>query len=326
MKTPARIGLIGLDTSHATVFTELLNDSGNKHHVPGGRVVAAFPGGSPDFEKSASRVEEYTATLRDKFDVKMLDSPAAVAECVDYVFIESVDGRVHLEQFKETAPYKRPTFIDKPMTHSAADAIEMFRLAEEGGFPLMSTSPARYFEAYQTALLNARKGGRAVRSCDVIGPLEFEETQPGMYWYGVHLVDMLFAAMGTGCRQVRSFVSGNVYLITGVWHDGRVGMIRGNQGMSTCYGAALYCEKHTEIVDIRTGKRPPAVGLLQNIFDRFTDGKASRLWEATEASSLNPDAAAGVFGVPADETREVMRFLDASNRSIETGEIVDIES
>jgi len=49
-----RVGMIGLDTSHATAFTALLNDSSHKSHVPGARVVAAFKGGSPDIESSAT--------------------------------------------------------------------------------------------------------------------------------------------------------------------------------------------------------------------------------------------------------------------------------
>ena len=65
-----RLGMIGLDTSHVVAFTELLNDPAAKGHVAGAKVVAAFKGGSPDIASSISRVEGYTATLRDKFGVK----------------------------------------------------------------------------------------------------------------------------------------------------------------------------------------------------------------------------------------------------------------
>ena len=61
-----RIGMIGLDTSHVTAFTPVLNDPKNPNHVPGAKVVAAFKGGSQDIEASASRVEGYTKELREK--------------------------------------------------------------------------------------------------------------------------------------------------------------------------------------------------------------------------------------------------------------------
>src|SRR5512138_764908 len=90
-----RIGLIGLDTSHVTAFTKLLNDPSDKNHVPGARVVAAFKGGSPDIESSHSRVEGYTKELTEKWGVKIYDSIEALCQNVDAVMIESVDGRPH---------------------------------------------------------------------------------------------------------------------------------------------------------------------------------------------------------------------------------------
>ena len=71
-----RLGLIGLDTSHVTAFTARFNDKKNPNHVPGGKVVAAYKGGSPDIESSASRIDGYTATLRDKYGIKIYDDIA----------------------------------------------------------------------------------------------------------------------------------------------------------------------------------------------------------------------------------------------------------
>ncbi|MGI6416347.1 MAG: hypothetical protein ACOX1P_11815 [Thermoguttaceae bacterium] len=50
-----RLGMIGLDTSHVIAFTSYINNPKNN---TGCRVVAGFPGGSPDFPASADRVEK----------------------------------------------------------------------------------------------------------------------------------------------------------------------------------------------------------------------------------------------------------------------------
>ena len=71
-----RIGMIGLDTSHVTAFTETINNPGAKGHVPGARVVAAFKGGSPDIESSISRVDGYTKTLKEKYPEYQRDKTA----------------------------------------------------------------------------------------------------------------------------------------------------------------------------------------------------------------------------------------------------------
>jgi hypothetical protein len=93
------------------------------------RVAATYPDGSRDFELIWSRVEAFTSQLRDPYGAPILDSPAAVAEAVDLPFIMSVDGRVHLEQFRETISMKRPRSVDKPFALSTEGAREIFRSA-----------------------------------------------------------------------------------------------------------------------------------------------------------------------------------------------------
>ena len=92
-----RIGIIGCDSSHDTAFTETFNNPQAKNHVPGGRVVAAFKGGSPDIG-SASGVDAIAKTLHEKYGVTIYDSIEALCSNVDAVLLESKDGRLHLER------------------------------------------------------------------------------------------------------------------------------------------------------------------------------------------------------------------------------------
>ena len=103
MPKEMKVGLIGLDTSHVERFAEVLNDAGSPHHLPGARIVAGYPGGSADFDLSIGRVEGYTNTLRDRFGIRMVDTPEAVAEACDAVLLTAVDGRVHREIFERIA-------------------------------------------------------------------------------------------------------------------------------------------------------------------------------------------------------------------------------
>src|SRR4030042_4847554 len=66
-----RIGIIGLDTSHVTAFTKFINDPAKNN---GCKVVAGYPGGSPDIHDSASRVEKFTEELRDKYGLEIRGS------------------------------------------------------------------------------------------------------------------------------------------------------------------------------------------------------------------------------------------------------------
>ena len=63
---------------------------------------------------------------------------------MDAVLIESVDGRVHLEQVKQVLAAHKPVFIDKPLASTLEDAREIARLAKEAGVPWFSSSSLRY--------------------------------------------------------------------------------------------------------------------------------------------------------------------------------------
>src|SRR5205807_1877447 len=108
---PLRAGIIGLDTSHVAAFTKVLNDPNAKGDLAGIRVVAAYPGGSPDVASSRDRVAGFTRQLRDEFKVEIVDSVDALLGKVDVVLLESVDGRKHLEQAEPVLRARKPVFI-----------------------------------------------------------------------------------------------------------------------------------------------------------------------------------------------------------------------
>ena len=174
-----RIGMIGLDTSHAIAFTQLLNDPKNKQFIPGGKVVVAFKGGSPDIESSWSRVEAYTRQLETEFQVKIVPSIEELCAQVDAVMIESVDGRPHLEQARAVFKAHKPVFIDKPIAGTLRDAIEIFRLAKENNVPCFTASAYRYYDE-MTALLKTDVG--RIRSAISYGPSEKEPHHPDFFW------------------------------------------------------------------------------------------------------------------------------------------------
>ena len=217
-----RLGLIGLDTSHVTAFTKLLNDTKHKDHVPGGKVVAAFKGGSPDIESSASRVEGYTKQLQDEFGVKIVPTIEELCQQVDAVLLMSVDGRPHLEQAKPVIKAGKPMFIDKPVAGSLRDAIEIFRLAKEAKVPVFSSSSYRYYDS----LVEVKKANVGeIRSVISYGPAHLEPHHPDLFWYGVHPTEALFTMLGTGCETVSRTTTPDTDIISGIWSGGRIGTL-----------------------------------------------------------------------------------------------------
>lgn len=284
-----RVGIIGLDTSHVIAFTKSLNDASSPDHVAGGRVVAAFKGGSPDVPASATRVDKFTAELQSAYGVKIAGTIAELCDLVDVVLLESVDGRVHLEQAREVLRRRKPLFIDKPMAASFADAKEIARLAKETGTPWFSSSSLRFAPAYQEFLAEPARG--LVLGVEAHGPASLEPTNPGLFWYGIHAVETLFTLMGQGCVSVSMTSNADFDLAVGVWKDGRIGTVKGLRKGHQAYGALVYGEKSVTYLPVRDVSYVPLVRQIMAFFQ------------------------SGTSPVPPEETLEIMAFMDAAERS-----------
>jgi hypothetical protein len=279
-----RLGIIGCDTSHVTAFTETLNNVDAKNHVSGAKIVAAFKGGSPDIQSSASRVEGYSSTLKDKYGVKFYDTIDEMCQNVDAVLLESVDGRPHLEQAKPVLKARKPVFIDKPMAGSLADVVEIFRLAKQANVPIFSSSSLRFSKDTQ-AVSHGSIG--KVTYVETYGPCELEPHHPDLFWYGVHGVEALYTVMGTGCESVQRGTTpdGKIEVI-GLWKDGRKGIFREDKSF---HGLARAGDKETPV-----GSFDGYVPLVAEIVKFFQTGVAS---------------------VSPDQTIEIFTFLEAADES-----------
>jgi predicted dehydrogenase len=214
-----KVGIIGLDTSHVTAFTSIINKD-NKGPLENIRIVAAYAAGSPDLDISAKRIEGFTRELRDKYKVEIVDSIDELLKRVDAVLLESVDGRPHLEQSRPVIKAGKPVFIDKPIAASLADTIEIFELARKHKVPCFSSSSLRFSDRLKE-LANDPKVG-TIKRCDARGPVSTLKGHPELFFYGVHGIEMLFTVLGPGCESV-TWKDG---VVTGTWKDGRIGTFR----------------------------------------------------------------------------------------------------
>ena len=287
-----RIGMAGLDTSHVRSFAAILHDETHPHHLPGARITAAFPGGSPAFASSISKVPGFTADLRDQHGAEIVESLAALRGRCDAVMLETVDGRVHLAQFREVAEWGVPVFIDKPLALTAAEAREIQDLAEAKSVRVMSSSALRFAEAFRAALHHEEK----IIGADFHGPMPCQEVAPGYFWYGIHQAEMLYAAMGPGCVEVEAIREGEHDLVTGRWQDGRLGVLRGHRVGNNAFGGTLHRKTGSTPFAVAGGKTPFYVSLLEQVLAFFHGG---------------PEV------VPLSETVELIRFLEAANQSAE---------
>ncbi|WP_437202271.1 Gfo/Idh/MocA family protein [Planctomicrobium sp. SH664] len=288
---PLKVGLVGLDSSHCVRFTALLNSTPSKPGLENVRVVAAFPGGSPDIPSSIERLPKFTEEVA-ALGVKIVPSIADVVAQVDVVIMNSVDGRVHLQQAREVIAAGKPLFVDKPLASSLKEGIELLTLAKEKGVPCFSSSSLRYAPQIQK-YLNAPKIG-PVLGCVTYGPCSLEEHHPDLYWYGIHGVEMLFTIMGPGCETVTRTHDAGADVVTGQWKDGRIATYRGTRDGRSSFGALVFGKSGNEYSEV-----PVDYSLLVEQIVKFF---------RTNTSPVNPV-----------ESLEILAFMDAADESRRQG-------
>ena len=292
-----KIGIIGLDTSHSTAFTELLSGDSDDKFVKEFEVVAAYPYGSKTIQSSYERIPGYIEEVK-KHGVEITSSIAELLDKVDCVMLETNDGRIHLEQAMEVFKSGKICYIDKPIGATLGQAIAIYEMAEKYNVPIFSSSALRYSPQNQK-LRNGEFG--KILGADCYSPHKVEPTHPDFGFYGIHGVETLYTLMGTGCESVNRMSSQDADVVVGRWKDGRIGTFRGIKEGPAIYGGTAYTPKGS----IAAGGYEGYKVLLDQILTFFKTGVAP---------------------ISKEETIEIFTFMKASNMSKEqNGKIVTME-
>ncbi len=286
---PLRAGIVGLDTSHVPAFTKLFNTKSDGD-LEGITVVAGYPGGT-DMPASANRVEKFTEQIRG-MGVEIVDSIPQLLEKVDVVLLESVDGRIHLEEAREIFKSGKPVFIDKPVAGTLPEVIAIFELAKQHNVKFFSSSSTRFGDKIST--LNQNEALGDLMGATTWGPCSYQSGTPDLFFYAIHGVEALYTIMGTGCETV-SRVKGPVHdQVTGIWADGRLGVYRGIKRGKAEFGATAYGSESV----VHVAESPSYDKLCRQIGRFFRTG---------------------VPPVSEAETLEMFAFMEAADESVRQG-------
>jgi hypothetical protein len=298
-----KVGIIGLDTSHAVAFTKIMNVDKDPS-MEGLRMVAAYKWGSKDIASCTNRYEKYIPQMKE-MGVEIVDSIQELLSEVDVVCLETCDGREHLAQAEEVFKSGKRVFIDKPLAHNLEDALKIYELGKKYG--------AQYFSSSALRFSNVAKAARAgeygkIRGAAIISPspLEAQGTHNYYTWYGIHGFEPLVAIMGTGVDKVSCFRNDTDDVINATWKDGRMGELRLMRN-SWIYSGYVLPEKPKD-------RTKPVI-----VYDGY-QGYQPLVKEIAKFFKT------GVAPVSPEETLEIMAFMEAAEMSAKRGgEPVTIE-
>ncbi len=189
-----RIGMIGSDNSHAVSYSKLVNikDKAPGKYIPGARVVALFGLEDKRNQEVAQEVKIPTIVKRHTDMLGMVDA----------VIVDFRHGGLH---YQYAAPFLKagiPTFVDKPLACSVPHAKKIIALAKKHRAPLMSCSAVRYGERIDDFKKKMKDIGK-VRAGLLTGRGSSRGPYGGIFFYGVHSVEMLIEIFGNKIKSVR---------------------------------------------------------------------------------------------------------------------------
>ncbi len=131
---------------------------------------------------------------------ELVAEPTDMIGHIDAVVVDHRDGKYHLPAARPFIEAGIPTFVDKPFCTDLQEGIDFVRFARGRGVPFTSFSTIPLCTAAIDFLSSVKEVG-TLRSVVTAGPADIEDTYGGIFFYGVHQVEMQLLI--AGARPVR---------------------------------------------------------------------------------------------------------------------------
>ena len=292
-----RLGAIGIDSSHLPEFTKrikALNESGQTRC----RVTGLWTDGRHDLP--AERAHQWQS-MAEEMGVRTAASMDELLGAVDGVMVLAVNGNRHLELSLPALERGLPTYIDKPLTCDLKQARQILDVSRRRNARCYSASSLR-FAAEVTDLPRAELGKLA--AIDAFGPGEISAAMRGLFYYGVHTIEMVDAIWGPGVKRVSAITLPDRDLADLDYHDGRYARLRMDRKGCYDFGATVHGEKKVHQFKVN----------FAEVYDRLIQGM-TRFFEG------------GPAPVPLRDLVENVAVMEAGNASMKReGVWVEVEA
>ncbi len=189
-----KLGILGSDNTHADAFSKLANlEAGiNGLRIEDVRVTHIY-GTDPQ------RTEE---VAQNGNIPNIVSAPEEMIDAVDGVLCVWRHGGKHLA---DTLPFLKagiPAFVDKPLACSVRDATALIDAAEKAGVGLTSFSTLRFERTTVQYIEDLKANAGELTAGMSTGPADLESEYGGVFFYGIHAVELMNAVWGYGCESV----------------------------------------------------------------------------------------------------------------------------
>lgn len=172
-----RIGIVGAENSHCTHIAKKLNI---EQALPDCEVTHVW-GETAEFAAKAAEEGRIPHVVAD---------PSDMISHVDGVMLDHRDGKYHLPAARPLVDAGIPVFVDKPFCTDLDEGIDFVRFARSKNVAVTSFSTVPLQASVISFYEAAKKLGR-LRAVVTAGPCDIESQYGGVFFYGIHQVEMV---------------------------------------------------------------------------------------------------------------------------------------
>ncbi|MFH1904462.1 MAG: Gfo/Idh/MocA family oxidoreductase [bacterium] len=207
-----RFGIIGTENSHVDQACKRFNV---EKTMNGAFVEALYPGEGDTLDHVRQVQKEGKVPL-------LVDKPEDMLGKVDAVIIMNRHGKYHAKYAKLFLKNKIPTFVDKPITCDLEEAKELIELSHKTETWLSSWSSVWQTSSFQNFFKQTTEELGPIHSGMVGGPFDVESEHGGVFFYGIHTVEMLLNGFGYDVKTVSAKLHSKNCFVTTALKTGKL--------------------------------------------------------------------------------------------------------
>jgi predicted dehydrogenase len=296
MSKKIKVSVIGLDTSHGIELPRRIQapDCDPAMKVEGLQVIKCLRFLTPFTDDKT--LAERQAQLED-WNVQVTENFDEAVDGAEALIVSINDGSYHLEYFEKCAGLGIPIFLDKPMADTVSASQKISEIAQENGTSFFTASSLRFGDQ----IVQAGKEVSRPSLVTIYGPLGIAPAGSSIVWYGVHAFEMLESLLGTGAELVTVVrdKKGAVAHIT--YADDRRGIVELTEGNWQYGGTVRNDEK---VCSFLVDSDMNYTRILQQMIPFFQGGTTP---------------------VMVNHSLEIIKLLEATQKSYDTGKPVSID-
>ncbi len=203
-----KIGIVGAENSHSRAIARTLNV---KKKLKGVRVEAIW-GEKRKWAEDVAADTQIPTIVR---------QPRDLIGLVDAAIVDHRDGKHHLPAARPLLRARLPLFIDKPFCCSLAEGKRFLAEARKRRVPVVSFGVVPLQKSFEKIRRDIRKLGKLL-AVTTSGPADLFSKYSGVFFYGIHQIDMIVRAAGLEVTHARVNRSGRGGAATLWYADGTI--------------------------------------------------------------------------------------------------------